>query len=333
MDIWKLEESFNNFYDKFVIENKDNFNEMKKQRKKASIERIINKRIIWAIEILLFIVIIAWFICVGAEEEDMFVPEFCGMLALLTPPLIALFKRKELDGYDLVYQEKIIKNLLRHFSSDLEFFPRESIDGIDYPKIGPGKYTDFYSTNVIKGKYKNSDVLIALVNTAYTYDRKVYKGLFEGWETKSEIRGEFLGLFMKVKLAKSTKTDLYLKNRAYLEQKVFDDFLGNVNNLEQKNITNVEVYGLNEVFEVYSHNLESAEQILNSEMKNLLMSINERQNFEFVIKDEYIYIRFWGSTFFAAPQLRNVPEAKEILYQNYEIFYLIFLLLNKFEEM
>ena len=53
-----IEEKFNEFYDKFLIENKENFNKIETQRKNAIHERKRSKLIIFIAEIIIFIVAI-----------------------------------------------------------------------------------------------------------------------------------------------------------------------------------------------------------------------------------------------------------------------------------
>lgn len=232
-----MEEKFNEFFNRFSIDNKDFFNEIKVQRSNAINERKNNKNLIYIVEIGLLIILILLITVFGVEQNDGSILDFCGMIAFIFPMIIALKKRKELEKYEDIYQDKIIKNMIKYFDPNLEYYPNETIGDEDYQKMGTENFTDFNSSNIIKGVYRNNDINISKIITKYTYTRNSYEGLFEEGPTfrkKHTTIESFEGVFVKAKIAQNIKTDLYIKSGTHLKWKQFNNFIENINNLEKK---------------------------------------------------------------------------------------------------
>lgn len=97
-----IEKDFNEFYNKFINENQNVFDEIELSRHKAVEERKLNKKIIFISEIILLcIVIILIFINKDRNNETITAFAVFSMnLMWIIPMIIALIKRKELDKYD-----------------------------------------------------------------------------------------------------------------------------------------------------------------------------------------------------------------------------------------
>lgn len=97
-----IEKDFNEFYNKFINENQNVFDEIELPRHKAVEERKLNKKIIFISEIILLcIVIILIFINKDRNNETITAFAVFSMnLMWIIPMIIALIKRKELDKYD-----------------------------------------------------------------------------------------------------------------------------------------------------------------------------------------------------------------------------------------
>ena len=327
-----IEEKFNDFYNSFLISNKADFDKMEIQRNRAINERQHNKKIIIMVEVIILIIIIFWAIIFGLEEDNDTIPEFCFMVGFLFPMIIALKKRQKLEEYEDVYQNKIIRKLIQHFSPKLEYYPNEAISDEEYLKMGIENFNEFNSSNTIRGIYKNNKIMISKIITKYISSHNHYEGLFEEGRTmrrKINVQETFDGIFVKAKLSQSIKTDLYIKSEEHLYEKAFNSF---IKNIEGKEYDEIVVNEFNNIFKIYSSKSDVNTRILDSEMKSILIDIYNKQKFEIVIKDDYIYIRFWIAGLFSNPQLKRETNDKEILYKNYEILYLVFYLLTKIEE-
>ena len=254
-----IEESFNKFYEKFINENKEVFGEIEMYHNKAVQERKNNKIIICIAEIILLTITILWIAIFERGERDDTIPDLCGSLALLFPVIIALKNKRKLEKYEDIYQEKIIKYIIQYFSPNLEYYPHANIGYEDYQKMGTENFTEFNSSNVIKGLFKNNDIIVSKIITKYTYSYKEYKGLFEDGKTfNTRIKSEekFDGIFIKAKLSENIKTDLYIKSKNHLEERLFNNFIENINHTEQKNIRSISINELNQTFSIYSSNFD-----------------------------------------------------------------------------
>lgn len=330
-----IEESFNKFYKKFINENREVFGEIEMYHNKAVQERKNNKKIICIVEIILLTITILWIAVFEHEERNDTIPELCGSVALLFPVMIALKNKQKLEKYEDIYQEKIIKYIIQYFSPNLEYYPHANIGYEDYQKMGTENFTEFNSSNVVKGLFKNNDIIVSKIITKYTYTYKNYNGLFEDgrvFSTKINSEEKFDGIFIKAKLSKNIKADLYIKSKKHLEERLFNNFIENINHTEKKNIKSIDINELNQTFSIYSSNIDYCIKMLDWKMSKILLNIYDNQNFDIVIKDNYIYIRFWIDGLFSNPPLKRNVNDKDILYKNYRIFYLIFYLLEKFEE-
>ena len=106
-----IEKDFNEFYNKFVNENQNIFDEIELSRRKAVEERKLNKKIIFISEIILLcIVIILIFINKDKNNETITAFAVFSMnLMWIIPMIIVLIKRKEL----IKESEKIIKDVVK----------------------------------------------------------------------------------------------------------------------------------------------------------------------------------------------------------------------------
>ena len=328
----KVEEDFKEFYNRFLIYNKDSFNKMENQRNEAIQERKNNKKIIIMVEILLLIVVIFWVKSFGLYENSEVVPELCFLAGFVFPMVIALKKRKKIEEYEDSYQNEIIRKLIKHFSLDLEYYPNETIGYEEYQKIGTGNFNEFNSSNTIRGIYKNNEITFSKIITKYIRSYNSYEGLDKPTRRKLHIEGEFEGIFITAKLSRSIKTDLYIKSKEELNERLFNSFIENVSNVERKEYYKIDVQDLKSFFDVYSSNPDGDIRILDSEMKTILTKIYNKQKFEFVIKNDCIYMRFWVDGLFSNPPLKREINDKEILYKNYKALYLVFYLLTRIEE-
>lgn len=337
-----IEESFNKFYDKFLIENKENFNKIETQRKNAIHERKRNKLIILISEIIIFIAV---FIIIGIgsttanieEKEDIYaLASFCLNLAWIVPMIIALINNKKVKEYDKYAKDLIINPLVTSFCPNLEYYPYGTIAYDEFKNSNFEYCNSFYSSNLIKGSYSSNNILIAKVITEYSYIDYTSSSTGSGYGNYET----FDGLFAKIKFEKNFDSEIYIKRKKTLSKKLFDAFVGDIqqvtkSNQEERNLkknyTELKVDELDNVFKIYTSNVDNTKNILNSEMNKILLDIYNIEQFEITIKGNSIYINFWISGLFSAPPLNKETYDKEIIYKNYKMLYLIFYLMLKFE--
>ena len=334
-----IEKSFNEFYNKFLSENKENFNQIEEQRRKAVHERKTNKILIYIVEIILVIIIICFFKLFGTgnngEETTKTIFMGCFFVSFAFPMFVALKKRKGLREYEKTYKEKITKNLIKSFCPSLEYYPNGKIEYNDFKNINTTHCNSFYSSNLIRGIYKYDAITIAKVITQYSYhDYSSGGNGYGNYET-------FDGLFARIELPQKANTELYIKRKEKISEKLFNVFVGDISQvakskeaekfLESK-YNKMEVDELNEIFNIYSSSIDCDKNILDSEMNKILIDIYNMEQFEISIKDNYIYMKFWIAGLFSNPPLEKETYDKEIIFKNYKMLYIIFYLLEKLKE-
>lgn len=329
-----IEEDFNEFYNMFLIQNKENFNQIEEHRQRAIQERKRDNILILVGEIILLLIIICAFVFLGFQEETEAIIVFCGCATLFFPALLALRKHRALVAYEKAYREKIIESLVKSFCPSLEYFPGGKLTPEDFNEINKEYYNNFYSSNLIRGNYMSDIVKIAKVITQYSYSDYSTNNRSGNYET-------FDGLLAKIELTKSFNTELYLKKKESINQKSFNVFVADINqvsktkeaeNYLKKNYSKIDVDELNNIFNIYSSNVDYAKNIFSPETNQDLIDINNIEPFELSIKDNYIYIKFWIAGLFSNPPLAENADDKKIIYKNYKMLYVIFYLLSKLKE-
>lgn len=247
--------------------------------------------------------------------------------------IMALMGKESLNEYDELYKEKIMKNLIKSFCSSLQYYPNGCISYEDFKQINSEHFNEFYSSNVIKGMYLDDEITISKVITQYSYYSSSTSN-YGNYET-------FDGLFAKVKLPQKTNIELYIKRKKTLIKKLFNVFLGDINQVEKSNevedflknnYNKIEIPELDNIFNIYSSNAESIKNMFDSSMNKILIDIYNMEEFEISIKDNYIYIKFWISGLFSNPPIEKETYDKEIIYKNYKMLYMIFYLYSIFKK-
>lgn len=332
-----IEEKFNEFYNKFLIENRNNFNEIEVQRKNSISERKRKKLLITLSVITFFLLSVATMLFSNDENKE--TVETFGIFFMnitwIAPMIIALTKRNNLKEYDKLYKEKIMKNLIKSFCSSLQYYPNGGIAPEEFKKINFEYFNVFYSSNLIKGMYMNDEITISKVITQYSYHDYSNSGNGYGnYET-------FDGLFAKVKLPQKSNIELYIKRKKTIGKKLFNIFLGYINQVSKSNAeedflknnyTQIKISELNTIFNIYSSHPELIKNILDSKMNEILIDIYSTENFEISIKDNCIYMKFWIAGLFSNPPIEKETYDREIIYKNYKMLYIIFYLSSMFKK-
>lgn len=333
----KIEEDFDKFYNKFLNENQNYFNEIEEQRKKAINERKTNKILIFIVDLIalsLGVLSIIYGRNYFGEEtsKDIFI--LCFIIAIAFPIYIAFTKRTELVNYDTIYKSNVINKLIKSFSPKLEYFPNNSIKQEDFNQINFDYYNNFCSSNCIKGIYNFYEIEISKILTEYLYKSHRYHRHFIHLEI-------FNGVFAKIKLSNCFNTELYLIQKEKITKKFHDTFNPPINQViksnEQKkfltdNFNQIYINELDSMFDIYSSSSHSFEYLFDSYIKQLLIDIYNTQKFEMAIKGNYIYLKFEIDGIFTNPPLGKEIYDKEYIYKNYKILYIIFYLASALNE-
>ena len=331
-----IENNFENFYNKFISQNKQIFDEMDNQRILAVSERKNTKKIIYIVELILLLIVIFTFAFIGFKEENeditMFIFMICFVCSFTFPMIISLTKKTNINEYEKKYKEKIMTKLIESFDSSLKYYPESNIGCENYRKLNVEHFNKFLSSDVINGIYGNDEITISKVITEYKYYNHTSNSFIKKYET-------FEGLFTKIKLPSKTNFELYIKKKKILNDKLFNTFAADINqviksenteNYLETNYYNISIPNLNEYFNIYSSNLNC--NIFDEDLIKILIDLYNTQKFEIAIIENYIYMRFWIDGLFSAPTIKNEVYDKDILYKNYLALYLVFYLLNEFKK-
>lgn len=163
-------------------------------------------------------------------------------------------KRKKLKEYDKTYKEKITKNLIKSFCSSLEYYPNGKIEYNDFKNIDTAHCNSFYSSNLIKGIHMYNEITIAKVITQYSYhDYSSTGNGYGNYET-------FDGLFARIRLPKKSNTELYIKRKEKISEKLFNVFVGDISQVAKSKkeeeilkdkYNKIDINELNDIFNIY----------------------------------------------------------------------------------
>ena len=322
-----IEEKFNEFYNKFLIDNQNSFDEIEHFRQNSIKERKQNKflTILSIIVCLSLTIIIAKFFDIENNEDIESLTVFVFNMTWILPAFIAIFRRKKMFEYDKIYKEKVISNLIKYFSHTLSYYPNEGLTSEDLKEIEFNTFNRFYSSNLIKGIYLNDEINISAV----TSDYKTVTS------SRSTTRPVFYGLLTKFKLSENSNLNLYLKNKKDTSRNFTINQISKYNtniNFLKNILTKMEINELNDIFDIYSSNPELTEKILDPIFIEKLIDIFNKIKFEFYIKDYYIYMKFWIEGLFSIPTPEKETFEKTVLFKNFEILYIIFNLISNFKK-
>lgn len=324
-----IEEKFNEFYNKLLIDTQNSFDEIEHFRQNSIKERKQNKflTILSIIVCLSLTIIISKFFDTKNNEDIESIAMFVLNLTWILPAFIAIFRRKKMFEYDKIYKEKVISNLIKYFSHTLSYHPDEGLSSEDLKEIEFNCFNRFYSSNLIKGIYLNDEINISAVNSYYK----------AGTSSRSTTRAVFYGLLTKFKLPENSNLNLYLKNKKGTTPNLIQNFTVDINQISTNNtninflkntLTKIEINKLNDIFDIYSSNPELTTKILDPFLTEKLIDIFNKTKFEIYIKDYYIYMKFWIEGLFSIPTPEKEIFEKTVLFKNFEILYIIFDLIS-----
>ena len=330
-----IEEKFNEFYNKFLNENRDNFDELEFLRKNSVSERKRNIIFILIVDIFLLVICllaINYFSSYNKETVEN-IGFFCLNLIWIFPIIIALTSRNKLKRYEKLYKEKIINNLIKTFCYSLQYSPNDGINYEDFKKVNFEHFNNFYSSDLISGIYMCDEITISKIITEYDSST--------GFNNRDVHYETFDGAFAKVKWPQKANIELYIKPKKTLTDNLNNIFLKDINQVSKSNnedkllknnYNEIKIPELDNIFNLYSSNPELAKNIFNSEINEILIDIYNIEKFCISIKDSYIYMQFWISGLFSSPPIEKETYDREYIYKNYKMLYIIFYLSSVFKK-
>ena len=201
----------------------------------------------------------------------------------------------------------VLKVLFDYFRESFNYFPDKGISSDLYNDAEFEKYTGYYTANLIQCKLKNNcNLFMSEVTTEYRMGKSYFPTLFSGMVAELELSKTFnVNLCIREKILASYCTKLPNQNlKVELDLQDFDVYCSN------KNLVN---------------------EILTDDVINLLQDFKKEINneYEVVIKNNVIYIRFMCSELFNFVNIEKRKIEKINLYKYYKILEFIFKLTDE----
>lgn len=186
--------------------------------------------------------------------------------------------------YNSVYKTKVVEKIIQNFFDEVNYIPQKPLSSQIYDE---GKYDEnynkYYSDDYVDAKLNNKyDLKMAEVKTIYETTYTNSKGY-----TRTERVTRFHGLFIKMKIDKSIKNNLIIKQDGKIRKK---------ERLEMDS-SEFEKY-----FDVSSNNDIIGMQILTHDVMELLLDYRKylKCPFDICIYEDIVYIRIHCGTMFEA---------------------------------
>lgn len=327
-----MDEKFEKIYKELVEKNEKTIEEFRNKtlKKKKSINKII------LISCLIYIIII-YIINKNYAGKTDFIFSLCkffticvtGILFLLIMALI-LKSNSYFKEYADKYKDIVIKDFIRLFNNNLDYDKNLYLNEDIYTEAEfEKKYSRYFSHNLLTGNINNKyNVSISYIVT----DRKT---------EHYEYYDIFRGLFAKIQMPIVYNSVLYLrrnKSERNLIDKISMSIAYGKRNFEKLRIK-LNSVEFEKKFDFYASNKEKAMKFLDKDMVNKLIEIHNKykHDYEFTIKNNCIYIRFWKVYQLFEPLSAKIYSLdKKDIYTRYEtlnyIFFLTDMLVKKINE-
>lgn len=309
--------SFEEIYEEIRIKNELQLNELYIEAKKESKKR---NRIALAVCIIIDIIgILIVLMNIKNNNINMQIIEddFMMCFPIIFPVLfmniifylvISLFFTKRIKEYSKKFKELVIKDLLLYFYEDLVYMPGEGLNNQVYNDV---KYNEYYN------RYASDDYIKAKLDNKY--DVEMAEILTQKVETHTDSKGRshtttttiFSGLFAKIKIDKSIKTKLKIKQNL------------SFSNSKRLNMDSQE---FEKHFDVSSENKIIGMQILTSDVMEKLVQFYKSSGikYDIIIDNDIIYLRFHCGRMFETGGLKKGAIPKETLNKYYNILRFIY---------
>ena len=210
--------------------------------------------------------------------------------------------------YNSVYKTKVVEKIIKNFFDEVDYIPEKPLPSKIYDE---GKYDEnynrYYSDDYVDAKLDNKyDLKMAEVKTVYETTYTDSDG-----HTHTDRVTRFHGLFIKIKIDKSIKNNLTIKQNGTIQKK---------ERLEMDS-SEFEKY-----FDVSSNNDIIGMQILTHDVMELLLEYRKylKCPFDICIYEDIVYIRIHCGTMFEATISSKVLIDREKTEEYYNMLEFIY---------
>lgn len=221
----------------------------------------------------------------------------------------------ELSKYRNEFKEKVIKSLVKEIDETFEYKPFSGVSPLDYKNAEFEMFDKFHAEDGITGKLSNgAEIKISDVVT----DVKVEED--DGDTIYNKV---FSGIFCVIENSKKIEKALYLRKDS-------NDNELNINpdakKLPYDNLRiKFDSKEFENKFDIYSEDIEFAKKLLSEDVIDILIDFHNKSgvDYEFTIKDNYIYIRLWSGDMFETAEVEEYSLSKKMIFNYYRILYFV----------
>ncbi len=354
-------ERFEQVYSKIVQDNEQELENLRRNARKEN-----NKRQTLII-VSIVIGIIAFGVIKNYWNDDTIYIVFPFTVIIYLSMSKKIKKGSTLE-YNHIFKERVIKQLLKSFNENLEYFPNDKIDTIKNEITSDSATEEFINAVEIKDENLYNDIGID-VKTFFNRrkdlvgysDAEFEKGdtftnedLIKGvlrnncyfemaevlteYETTDSDGDEqyhtlFSGMFARIRTPKPFNARLYIRKNIK-EKNVFAKLSRRKLPFDNLRLE-MDSQEFEKIFDVYCDNKIVAMQLLTADVMQMLINFyNEMgMEYEITIKNNVIYIRFWSGKMFETGKVSQYSLDKSNIYRYYKMLDFTFSLTNKLVNM
>lgn len=222
---------------------------------------------------------------------------------IFTFVLYSIIFSKNIGKYYILFKNTIIKDLLSYFYTNLNYLPQNILNQNTYNE---GNYKEYYN------RYRSDDYMTGKIEDKYDIEmaniltQKVERHTDSQGRSRTTTTTIFSGLFAKITLDKSIKTNLRIQRNS----SVFG-----------KSKLNMDSQEFEKYFDVLSENQIIGMQLLTSDVMQKLTDFYNTLNYRFdiVINNNIIYLRFHSGPMFETGSFKEGSIPKDTLNKYYNI--------------
>lgn len=297
--------NFNKIYERIYKESNELMEMLRKKNR--------NKTTLIVIAFVIIEIIVIKFFKSNKSNEIVNMFSSISPIIILLPILgvvFALERSKNMNNYNLLFKNKVIKKFVKEYSEDLEYNPTSGISSIDYRRANFESYDKYYS----------EDLIFGLLESKYSIKMAEVKTEKESRDSKGRktTYTVFEGLFAEIYLDKNINVSMSIRKNGI---SLFDGD----SKLE------MDSGEFEKIFNVYSTNKIIAMQLLTSDVMEYFIDFKNINKItpEIKLDDNKLYIRFPTGNVFEAKVAKSALDYS-ILKKYFDIINFTLTLTEKF---
>ena len=227
--------------------------------------------------------------------------------------IISLAFSKKTRLYNDVFKEKVMDKIFNNFLNDSDYIPKKEMPQSIYREGKyDGYYNRYYSDDYVEGNIDDK-YLIKMAEVTTEHEKTTTDS--DG-NTHTETTTIFSGLFAKINIGKSIKTELRI---------------GTNRTISKKKRLEMDSDEFEKYFDVSSTNDIVGMQILTHDIMDMLVDFRKKLKMplDILIRDDIMYIRLHVGKMFEAKFNKNAVIDKQILQRYFDIVNFIYSLSKK----